>query len=198
MNNRLKSKPLQHCRFSFVQKASDVNVKMVNTKELRAYCAENSIRVYGIRYNENADVAMLKRKLSAVCWAATFKDGKRHAESAEPTGLCYIDIDHVSEWFEHYDKNCGTIAALALWQKLFQGRELAYGIVHAQVSPSGDGLHIVFLMPEGCKTVEEGQKEFAICTELPQYDVKCHDIARLLFLSGNEDTLFDILDTLYD
>ncbi len=263
MNNRLKSTPMQHCRFSLVQRASNVNVTMITAHELRAICKRNGKSVELLRGADPFTAATIKRDLSAVCWAATFKDGKRHAESAEPTGLCYIDIDHVSEWWEDKtqtqtqtqtqtpqppkggDKQMGgrlkdnqvglkgnqvlgsespspaqsspsvsvspfrglgglgsglgsCQAPISLWSTLFAGRELAYGIVHAQVSPSGDGLHIVFLMPEGCKTVEEGQKEFALCTELPQYDVKCHDIARMLFLSGNEDTLFDVCDTLYD
>lgn len=137
-----------------------------------------------------------KRLLPAVCWAAKFNDQKRHKESAEWTGLAYIDIDHVSQFYDEA-KPFGLSAAVRLYLDKCEGREDELGIVHAQVSPSGDGLHIIFI-PETFNSMEEAQAAFAKKAGIERYDATCKDLSRMLFLSPLEDTLYDALDTLYD
>ena len=144
------------------------------------------------------DVESAKRKLPAVCWGAKFKNGRREAgengANIVPTGLCFLDIDHIAgrgksvseQWAQVNDYYCQYI----------EGKEAENQIVHVQVSPSGKGLHIVFLMPEGCGTIEAGQRRMARQLALPQYDDKCKDMGRMLFLSRLEDTLYDALDCL--
>jgi len=189
--------------YSVVKRADDPQVYKMTARQLRVLCA-------ALRPTSQAPYDKdEKRSLPAVCWAAEFDDGRRHAESAEWTGLMYLDIDHVALDPQTSDppatdppapfrgSGMGRSAAEALYAKLFEGREEKYGIVHAQVSPSGEGLHIVFI-PSNGGSIEEAQRTFAEMTGLEQYDAQVKDISRMLFLTSTSDTLYDALDTLYE
>ena len=150
--------------------------------------------------NGNQDA---KRRLPAVCWAAKFEDGKRHLESASWTGLAYMDIDHIIEFYnpEHLAATHPTKSdiAFAYYIDKLYGREEELGIVHAQISPSGDGLHIVFIPAVGDgNDLGKAQADFAQRAGIEKYDTACKDLSRMLFLSPLNDTLYDALDTLYD
>lgn len=187
--------------FSYAMEATNTNIAKASPTTIRVACACVLPTIAAIR----AGRTDLKKKLPAVCWAAYFKDGHRHAESAEPTGLAYIDIDHVYDnlvkvsQVEPSDESerlkLNGHYARCLYGQLFSGFEEDLGIVHAQISPSGDGLHIVFI-PRVGNSIEEAQKAFAEDSGLQFYDAQCKDISRLLFLSSAQDTLFDALDTL--
>lgn len=188
---------------SYLISATDTNVAKASACAIRSACANLVPMIAAIRSGRTD----LKKKLPAVCWAAYFKDGLRHAESAEPTGLAYIDIDHVYDNLvklsqvkpcpesEALNMKIRGVYARTLYGQLFSGFEEDLGIVHAQISPSGDGLHIVFI-PRVGNSIEEAQKAFAEDSGLQFYDAQCKDIGRLLFLSSAQDTLFDALDTL--
>ena len=178
-------------KFACVRSASDTRIEYKTGKEIRKMTRALFTPIDNIRRSIGE-----KKNLPAVVWAAKFSDDKRHAETAEPTGLAYIDIDHISQWATSIPADIKD-KATALYCDKFAGLEDELGIVHAQISPSGDGLHIVFI-PENGGSIEEAQKAFAEKAGLEQYDTQCHDISRLLFLSHAEDTLYDVLDTLYD
>lgn len=176
--------------FSIVRNAADTQVINVDSSTVRLTTATLAARIEDYRKHPGD---YIKRTFPAVCWAATFKDFKRHKESAEWTGLAYIDIDHVLA-------NTGRTAKL-LYEELYKGMEEEYGIVHSQISPSGDGLHIVFIptiAADKVDGVKKAQEEFANRTGLKVWDANCHDISRMMFLSSLNDTLYDALDTLYD
>ena len=189
--------------YSYLVSATDTNVARASASVIRTACANLVPMIAAIRGGRSD----LKKRLPAVCWAADFKDGYRHAESADPTGLAYIDIDHVydnlvkvsqvepSTESERLKLN-GHYARM-LYGLLFEGFEEDLNIVHAQISPSGDGLHIVFI-PRVANSIEEAQKAFAEDSGLQFYDTQCKDISRLLFLSSTQDTLYDGLDVLVD
>ena len=188
--------------FAFMESATNPQAVPVPALHIRKTCAKLLPTIAAIR----AGRTDLKKSLPAVCWAATFKDNHRHAESADPTGLAYIDIDHVYDNLVRLnqavaddttpDKYVKCRYAHHLYSKLFHGFEEQLGIVHAQISPSGDGLHIVFI-PRVGNSIEEAQKAFAEDSGLEFYDTQCKDISRLMFLSSTEDTLYDALDLLY-
>lgn len=192
-----KKRPL----LSYLISATDTNVATASVNCIRVATANLLPMIASIR----AGRTDLKKKLPAVCWAAYFKDGHRHAESAVPTGLAYIDIDHVYDNLvkvsqvepsaESERLKLNGHYARCLYGQLFSGFEEDLGIVHAQISPSGDGLHIVFI-PRVGNSIEDAQKAFAEDSGLQFYDAQCKDIGRLLFLSSAQDTLFDALDTL--
>lgn len=169
---------MERLKFSVVLGATNTDVKMMDARELRALCYQTTGLVKDVRDgNEKA-----KRRLPAVCWAAAFSDGKRHAESAEFTGLCYMDIDHVEQPESLYDDK-------------ISGREAELGVVHAQISPSGKGLHLVFV-PFNGSSIEEMQADFAARACIEDYDRQCKDVGRMLFLTDLCDTLYDALDTI--
>ena len=173
--------------FSVVNFAAETTVKNLDSRGVRWFTTSDWVK--RVCHKVRLGNAEQKRQLPAVCWAAKFEDNKRHNESASWTGLCYIDIDHVSQFHEQGAGN--------LYEEKCAGREDELGIVHAQVSPGGDGLHIVFI-PETFSSMEQAQADFARKAGIAQYDASCKDLSRMLFLSPLENTLFDALDTLYD
>lgn len=96
-----------------------------------------------------AEKAKLKAdNLPVVCFHASFTDGYRHNQSAVPSGLSIYDVDHLSEdprvyYFNHV-----------------AGREAELGICFAHVSPSNEGVRLVFEMPQGM-TLGEAQQWMA-------------------------------------
>lgn len=191
----------QRPTFSLVEGATNTKVMKVTASYIRCMAAILPATIDIIRQGD----ASQKRNLPAICWAANFKDGKRHAESAEPTGLAYIDIDHITENMERLNMPAREVKSVAvnykkpaeLYEDLFRGHEEKLGIVHAQISPGGDGLHIVFI-PRIGNSIEEAQEAFAADSGLQFWDKQCKDIGRMLFLSSTPDTLYDALDVLVD
>lgn len=180
--------------FSLVRHAADTNVTNVSSRLLRQLTAEPNLHaMIKLVRSGKADV---KRQLPAICWAAHFEDNKRHLESASWTGLCYIDIDHISQFYTK-EITPSTSQAEAFYEEFFGGREDELQIVHAQVSPGGDGLHIIFI-PETIENLPQAQADFARKAGIEQYDAACKDLSRMLFLSPISDTLYDALDTLCD
>lgn len=189
------------CVFHSVINAMNTQIVPVSSRGVRILTASTEIaKTTAEVRNGNADA---KRRLPAVCWAAKFEDGKRHLESASWTGLCYMDIDHIPEFYNPQDlaetHPTKKDIAFAFYTEKMLGREEELGIVHAQISPSGDGLHIVFIPAVGDgKDLGAAQAEFAQRADIEAFDTACKDMSRMLFLSPLCDTLYDALDTLYD
>ena len=175
--------------FSMVQGATNPTVLSVGSTYIRR-------RTSIIESRELAN----KRNLPAVCWAADFEDGKRHKESAKWNGLAYIDIDHVHDnWPDYKPELDYYMNTKAFYEQRFGGREQELRIVHAQISPSFDGLHIVFvpeIAPDAERGLELAQQKFADNAGLSFWDKSCHDLSRLLFLTPIACTLYDVTDIL--
>ena len=75
------------------------------------------------------------QNLPVVCFHALFSDGYRHNESAVPSGLSIYDVDHLE------------IDPRTYYHTKVAGREVELGISLAHVSPSNEGVRLVF--PEG-------------------------------------------------
>ena len=92
----------------------------------------------------------LKSKLKAdnlpvVCFHATFTDGHRSNQSAVPSGLSIYDIDHLQE------------DPRAYYYNKVAGREAELGISFAHVSPSNEGIRLVFDIPQGMNLAQAQQ-----------------------------------------
>ena len=83
--------------------------------------------------------------LPVVCFHATFTDGYRHNLTAVPSGLSIYDVDHLP-----YDPRAYYFNKVA-------GREVELGISLAHVSPSNEGVRLVFEIPEGMSLAEAQQ-----------------------------------------
>ena len=146
-------------------------------------------------------IGALKRQLPAFCWHAWFDEGKRKNYAAHPSGLIMLDLDHVGaprELFESMKDKC-----------------LEIGLVAAHVTPSTQGLRLVFPIPPQllsaaaplaqkgqtplCNfSLEEAQGYYAKALKLKNLDACTKDLARLsfcvpeeYFLYLNEEALFE-------
>ena len=115
--------------------------------------------------------------LPVVCFHAAFSDGYRHNESAVPSGLSIYDVDHLD-----YDPRAYYFNKVA-------GREAELGIDLAHVSPSGEGIRLVFEIPQGM-TLAEAQQWMADQLGDNTYDGKVKDLARCSFIVCRDYVLY--------
>lgn len=126
----------------------------------------------------------LKRRLPVFCFHATFRDGHRSNGSAVPSGLSILDLDHLE------------LAPQEFYFQQVAGREQELGICLAHVSPSGEGLRLVFRMG-ACETLELAQRRMAEAIGCKAFDACVKDLARCSFavpraylIYIDEDALF--------
>ena len=122
--------------------------------------------------------------LPVICFHATFTDGYRHNETAVPSGLSIYDVDEMQE------------DPRAYYDNKVRGREEELGICLAHISPSTEGIRLVFVMPEGM-SLAEAQQWMADQLHDETYDGSVKDLARCSFgvcrdyiLYYNEEKLF--------
>ena len=77
-----------------------------------------------------------KKQLPILTPHATFLFGRRKNEGATPSGLSMYDIDHIPD-------------PKGYFQAMIADRAGELGIVLAHVTPSTEGLRLLFVMPEG-------------------------------------------------
>ena len=184
--------------FSVVRNASDTKVERMTSRQIRQLTIGMSMTLISSIRQGNSE---LKRNLPAVCWGAEFKDGRRKAtgdngdSNIQDSLLRFIDIDHVTTASDPAIRRKEVIAFYERHILPVIDHCTSLIVLHVQISPSGDGLHVVWAEQDGVKrTMEESQARFAILADLPKYDDKCKDQGRMLFLSPIEDTLFDLTD----
>ena len=117
-----------------------------------------------------------KKRLPIFTFHATFPGGRRLNADAVPTGLSMYDIDHLDaprEYFAH----------------AVEERKEELGIVLAHVTPSMEGLRLVFIIPAGL-SLEEAQRWMSQQLNDPNYDQSVKDLARSSFAVPEEYILF--------
>ena len=115
--------------------------------------------------------------LPVICFHATFSDGYRHNQSAVPSGLSIYDVDHLE-----MDPRAYYINKVA-------GREVELGICLAHVSPSNEGIRLVFEMPKGM-SLAEAQQWMADQLGDETYDGSVKDMARCSFAVCRDYVLY--------
>lgn len=115
--------------------------------------------------------------LPVVCFHATFTDGYRHNESAVASGLSIYDVDHLD-----YDPR-------AYYMNKVAGREVELGIAFAHVSPSNEGIRLVFEIPQGM-SLAQAQQWMATQLDDAAYDGKVKDLARCSFVVCRDYVLY--------
>lgn len=137
-------------------------------------CAEIEDALEQVRRGEMSreDFETLKRErkklLPVLTPHATFTDGVRQNKSAVPSGLSMYDIDHISN-------------PVGYFNTMVRDRCAELGIIMAHVTPSGEGLRFLFVMPEGM-TLAEAQKWMSEQLGDADYDGSVKDYARCSFL----------------
>ena len=109
----------------------------------------------------------MKRRLPAFCFHAHFKNGRRLNAEAIPSGLSILDIDHIPSPETFYNEKV-------------KERTKELGIVLVHMTPSAEGLRIVFTLPQKM-TLAEGQQWLAGKLGLKDFDEACKDYARCSF-----------------
>ena len=118
-----------------------------------------------------------KRRLPIFTFHATFSHGRRLNADAVPSGLSMYDIDHLDAPREYFDRVVGGERARQL------------GIVLAHVTPSMEGLRLVFRIPEGM-SLAEAQHWMSTQLDDPNYDQSVKDLARSSFAVPEDYVLY--------
>ena len=132
-----------------------------------ADCREQMMRGEMSRDDFATKKAELKRRLPAFCFHAHFKNGRRLNAEAIPSGLSILDIDHIPSPETFYNEKV-------------KERTKELGIVLVHMTPSAEGLRIVFTLPQKM-TLAEGQQWLAGKLGLKDFDEACKDYARCSF-----------------
>ena len=117
----------------------------------------------------------LKKALIIFTFHATFKNGQRKNDEAIPSGLSIYDLDHIPN-------------PEGRWAEI-EPRKEKLGIVLAHITPSSEGLRLVFMMPQGM-TLAEAQAWMARELGDKEYDACVKDYARCSFAVPREYVLF--------
>ena len=142
------------------------------------------------KYRETHDAA-LKRKLPAFIFQATFdettsKAGKtgawRKQAATRLTGLVVMDIDHIPS--EELRVKSEEFAAAEFKQKAAE-----LGILLVYITPSGEGLKIVFKARAEWGNLIDNQHEMAKLLGV-EVDESCKDASRMSFICKESDILY--------
>lgn len=138
-----------------------------------------------------------KKLLPIFLFHAEYEPAERTNECAKSSGLAIIDVDHIKKIAEELVKE-GTLAEIPdfnsvnpaewLYNYRLKGKEDEHKVALVTASCSGDGLRVVFVIPEG-ETVPSAQEWFSNRFELP-HDVGVKDLARASYSMTKEDILF--------
>ncbi len=85
--------------------------------------------------SEHDRICAMKRALPAFAFLATFDGKTRNAENAHSSGLAFFDLDHIN-------------APAEVWKQVSQ-KAIDAGCCLAHVTPSTEGLRMVFERPQG-------------------------------------------------
>ena len=117
----------------------------------------------------------LKKRLPILTPHATFKNGRRLNADAVPSGLSMYDLDHIPD-------------PEGRWREI-EPRKEELGIVMAHITPSAEGLRLIFIIPDG-KTLAEAQRWMADMLGDQKYDECVKDYARCSFIVPREYVLY--------
>ena len=109
-----------------------------------------------------------KKELKVLTPHATFSDGVRQNKTAVPSGLSMYDVDHIADPRGYFNT-------------LVKDRCRELGIVMAHVTPSTEGLRLIFEVPAGM-TLAEAQKWMSEQLGDSSYDGSVKDYARCSFI----------------
>ncbi len=126
----------------------------VDSAAVASLCAEIADALEAVKRGELSreefDIlkADRKRLLPVITPHATFTAGRRVNAEAVPSGLCMLDADHLPDARGFYEANV-------------RGREEALGILLAHITPSCEGLRLVFVLPDPSMELEAAQRWMA-------------------------------------
>ena len=148
---------------SAIDSAEVMNVCGQIARKLEAVKAGQATRTEFDEYK-----TAMKKQLPVLTPHAIFKNGERKNAEAIPSGLSMYDIDHIENPRGYY-------------HSMIANRVSELGIVTAHVTPSTEGLRLIFEMPAGM-TLAQTQKWMSEQLGDENYDGSVKDYARCSYL----------------
>lgn len=176
IGNNVRSRVVQECTPERFYKAID-------SPQVAQLCAEIEDALEAVRRGEmkKEDFETLKadrkKKLPIITPHATFKNGRRLNADAVPSGLSMYDVDHINAPQEFYREHVA-------------GREKELGVVLAHVTPSTEGLRLLFAIPRADMGLDAAQRWMSERLGNAGYDEAVKDLARCSFLVPRDYILY--------
>ena len=176
ISNNVKSRVVRECTPELLRQA-------LASPLVARVCAEIEDALEAVRRGEMSKddfetlKAARKKMLPVITPHATFKNGRRLNADAVPSGLSMYDVDHINDPRAYYDTKV-------------RGREAELGIVLAHVTPSTEGLRLLFVIPRAGMAPDEAQRWMSARLGDAAYDGAVKDLARCSFLVPREYVLY--------
>ena len=176
ISNNVKSRVVRECTPELLRQALDSPL-------VASVCAEIEDALEAMRRGEMSKddfetlKAARKKMLPVITPHATFRSGRRTNAEAVASGLSMYDVDHIPDPRGYYDEKV-------------RGREAELGIVLAHVTPSTEGLRLLFVIPRAGMAPDEAQRWMSARLGDAAYDGAVKDLARCSFLVPREYVLY--------
>lgn len=176
ISQNVKSRLVRVCTAALFREA-------VDSSQTARVCAEIADALEAVKRGELSREefetlkADRKRLLPVLTPHATFTQGRRVNTDAVPSGLCMLDVDHLPDARGFYEANV-------------RGREEVLGILLAHITPSCEGLRLVFVLPDAAMELEAAQRWMAGRLGMKDYDGAVKDLARCSFLVPRDYFLY--------
>ncbi len=176
ISNNVKSRVVRECTPELLRQALDSPL-------VARVCAEIEDALEAVRRGEMSKddfetlKAARKKMLPVITPHATFRSGRRTNAEAVASGLSMYDADHIPDPRGYYDEKV-------------RGREAELGIVLAHVTPSTEGLRLLFVIPRAGMAPDEAQRWMSARLGDAAYDGAVKDLARCSFLVPREYVLY--------
>lgn len=174
ISNSVKSQQVQECTAEMLREAMDSPLVAQVCAEIKdAWEQEKRGEITLEEFEEKK--GRLKKQLPILTPHATFKNGRRLNADAVPSGLSMYDLDHIPD-------------PEGRWHEI-EPRKEELGIVMAHITPSAEGLRLLFVIPDG-KTLADAQRWMAEQLGDQKYDECVKDYARCSFIVPREYMLY--------
>ena len=174
ISNSVKSQQVQICTSEMLREAIDSPLVAQVCAEIKDAWEQEKRGEITIEEFEELK-GRLKKQLPILTPHATFRNGRRLNADAVPSGLSMYDLDHIPD-------------PEGRWREI-EPRKDELGIVMAHITPSAEGLRLIFVIPDG-KTLAEAQRWMAEQLGDQKYDECVKDYARCSFIVPREYMLY--------
>ena len=174
ISNSVKSQQVQICTSEMLREAIDSPLVAQVCAEIKdAWEQEKRGEITPEEFEELK--GRLKKQLPILTPHATFRNGRRLNADAVPSGLSMYDLDHIPD-------------PEGRWREI-EPRKEELGIVMAHITPSAEGLRLIFVIPDGMN-LAQAQRWMAEQLGDQKYDECVKDYARCSFIVPREYMLY--------
>ena len=174
ISNSVKSQQVQICTSEMLREAIDSPLVAQVCAEIKdAWEQEKRGEITLEEFEEKK--GRLKKQLPILTPHATFRNGRRLNADAVPSGLSMYDLDHIPD-------------PEGRWREI-EPRKEELGIVMAHITPSAEGLRLIFVIPDGMN-LAQAQRWMAEQLGDQKYDECVKDYARCSFIVPREYMLY--------